>query len=179
MRRFPHVLIALCAAVCGGSTVTRAAGRGQGLEYSVKAAFVFNLANFTNWPPAALPESTPLRVCVAQPDPFSGSLNQVFRNERIAGHEVIVTSIRSADEVHGCNLLFIGSHADDAGSLQKAAADAPILTIGETPGFEGRGGVITFVIEEGRVRFDVNREAAAHAGIQLSSKVLQVARRIS
>jgi hypothetical protein len=172
-------LIALCATVSGGSTPARAALPDQGLEYSVKAAFVFNLANFTTWPSSALPDATPLRVCVAQPDPFGGAVNQVFRNEQVAGHHVVVTSIRSPDEVHGCNLLFIGSGADSSGALLKTAAGMPILTIGETPGFEQRGGVITFVIDQGRVRFDVNREAAEHAGIQLSSKILQVARRIS
>jgi hypothetical protein len=55
------------------------------------------------------------------------------------------------------------------------AVAGPVLTVGETLPFERRGGIITFIIEAGKVRFDVNPRAAERAGLRLSSKVLQVA----
>jgi len=51
-----------------------------------------------------------------------------------------------------------------------------VLTVGEGEAFAHAGGVIAFVIENRRVRFDINQTAADSAGLQLSSKLLSVAR---
>jgi hypothetical protein len=152
----------------------------QASEYDVKAAYIFNLLPFTTWPPSAFRSpSAPLTICVAQPDPFGNALERTFQHEDVAAHPVVITHVSSVDELAGCHVLFLGAAADASGTLEAAAAKAPLLTIGEGPRFEGRGGMITFVVELGRVRFDVNKSAAGRANIQFSSKILQVARKIS
>jgi hypothetical protein len=51
----------------------------------------------------------------------------------------------------------------------------PSLTVGETDHFAQQGGVIGFIKREGKVRLEINLEAARQAGLQLSSKLLSVA----
>jgi hypothetical protein len=106
-------------------------------------------------------------------------LTDTFRGERIAGHPVVISIVRLPADVQKCHLLFIGTRADETGELQKAAAHEPILTVGESQTFEKRGGIVRFVAEANRIRFDVNQKAAAAANLRLSSKVLQVARSVS
>ena len=152
----------------------------QGLEYEVKAAYVFNFVNATDWPPAAFPSaSAPFRVCVAESNPFDGLLGQAFQNEQVNGHPVIVSLVKTPPEISTCHVLFIARGADESGTLQKAAATAPVLTVGESRTFQKRGGIITFVADADRIRFDVNHQQATRTGITLSSKVLRVARQVS
>jgi hypothetical protein len=153
-----------------------AGGGDRAPEYDIKAAYLFNLASFTEWPAQAFPSATaPFRVCVAVPDPFHGSLARTFDGERIAGHPAVVSTVRGTADLAGCHVLFVGADGDQTGSLLRAAADAPVLTVGETPTFLSRGGIVTFIIESGKVRFTVNERAAERGGLHLSSKVLQVA----
>ncbi len=163
---------------CALSAVTASAA--QGLEYEVKAAYIFNLVNATDWPATAFTSaSAPFNVCVARPSPFGPVLAETFHNERVGSHPVVVSVVDSPQEVAQCHLLFIGRDADGRGTLQSGAAAAPVLTVGESRAFESRGGIITFVSEAGRIRFNVHHSSAAKRGLTLSSKVLQVARQVS
>ena len=155
-------------------------GSGQPTAYEVKAAYIFNLLPFTTWPASAFASAdAPLNVCVATPDPFGSILRRTFESERVGTHPVAVKTISSPGAVRDCHVLFVGDDADGNGAFEQASQNAPVLTIGESRQFQQRGGIITFVIENSRVRFDVNQQAAARAGLQLSSKILQVARHTS
>ncbi len=76
-----------------------------------------------------------------------------------------------------CKILFVGSseraHIDE---LMQIVKTLPILTVGETPGFAERGGVIRFVLEDNRVRFEINVDAAHEADLTISSRLLTLAR---
>lgn len=167
--------IGLFAAVVALPTAPFAAA-DRAPEYNVKAAYLFNLANFTDWPASVFTAPTaPFKVCVAVPDPFRGALARAFADEQIGGHPAVVAPVRTVTNLDGCQMLFIGEDADGNGGLIRAAAAAPILTVGETGAFSRRGGIITFFLDAGKVRFEANPRAAERAGVHLSSKVLQVA----
>jgi len=152
----------------------------QEREYQVKAAYIFNLLPFTTWPATAFRSgNAPLNLCIANPDPFGDALRQTFQNEHVGSHPVAIVQVTSPGAVIDCHVLFVGADADPTGALEQVAQNAPVLTIGESTRFEQRGGMITFVIDQGRVRFNLNQTAAARVNLQFSSKVLQVARAIS
>ena len=52
----------------------------------------------------------------------------------------------------------------------------PILTIGETPGFARRGCIINLIVEDNKVRFEVNLDAAKLADLNISSRLLALAK---
>ena len=60
----------------------------------------------------------------------------------------------------------------------QAAQGASILTIGDMAGFLDQGGMINFVLDQNRVRFEVNLKAAQAAQLQLSSKLLSLAKTV-
>lgn len=152
---------------------------GANLEYQVKAAFIFNFANFTTWPARAFSSTTsPLDICIVGPDPFGGALDQVVAGERMGSHPFAVEHRNRAADLKGCQIVFVPAGSKDGARVVKASADAPVLTIGETDEFWREGGMITFQLDGGHVRFDVNQQAAKHSGLELSSKLLRVARRV-
>jgi hypothetical protein len=152
----------------------------RGLEYEVKAAYLYNIVNFVTWPPDAVsPQSDPLRVCVVGDDPFGPLLNRAMQGGTAAMRPIVVDRAPDANAVTMCDLVFVpGGNTDRIDRVVKAASQRPVLTVGETPEFLKRGGMIAFVVDGGRVRFDINLSAASGSGLMLSSRLLQVARTI-
>jgi hypothetical protein len=150
----------------------------QGLEYEVKAAFIYNFVQFVEWPPAALGDSSaPFRMCLYADDPFGQRLARMVRGEQLKGRPTVVERVPVNAPVSHCHLLFVpATQAGRAAAAIRSAASGPVLAIGESPDFLRSGGMINLVVEGGRVRFDVNAAAAAARGLTVSSKLLRIAR---
>jgi YfiR/HmsC-like len=169
------------AAVLGGALLaTGSALIGQTVrasESQVKALFLFNFAQFVEWPAAAVPDSqAPLVIGVLGDDPFGGFLDAAVRGERLGARPFVVRRYRRLADVTGCDILFISR--SEAGRMEDILAGLqgrPILTVSDAEGFARRGGMIRFVTERSRVRLEINRRAAEAAGLTLSSKLLRVA----
>ncbi len=176
---------ALAAARAATTIVLAAAAASvsaqRSLEYEVKAAYVYNIANFVTWPPDAFAgPADPLRVCVYGDDPFGPALDRAVQSGPANQRPIVAERLTSADGLARCHLIFLaGANTDRIDQAVKFSAQRPILTVGETPDFLRRGGIIAFVVDGGRVRFDVNAAAASTRGLALSSRLLQVARTVT
>ncbi len=146
-------------------------------EYAVKAAFLFNFTKFVEWPPSALPDARdPLKVCVLGEDPFGKSLKAVMDDE-VAGHPLSLRHLAGSSSLTTCHVLFISrSEKDRLPNLLESLRGVPVLTVGDTREFLEQGGIINFVLEGSKVRFEINQEAAEQVGIKISSKLLALAR---
>ena len=146
-------------------------------QHEVEAAYLYNFAKFVTWPPTA--KSDVLNVCILGEDPFGATLDQIVDGEQIDGRHLAVRRLADEQTVQQCALLFIGdsesSHLDRDLSV---VANRPILTVSDIPGFMQDGGTIEFVLQEDRVRFEVNLNAARKCGIVLSSQLLKVATKV-
>lgn len=157
--------------VCLLTTVCWAAE--PALEYQVKAAFLLNFARFVEWPETTYPSpEAPFSICVLGEDPFGTALSQTVEDESVNGRKIAVRQIRRPSTAEACQILFVSKSEKFSG----AEFGPGILTVGEADGFLTHGGIIAFVIEDRKVRFDIGRNAAAKAGLKLSSKLLRVAR---
>jgi hypothetical protein len=78
-----------------------------------------------------------------------------------------------------CEVLFIYStqecYCEEIVGIVK---DSSVLTVGETKDFAAKGGVIGFVVEKKKVRFEINLAAAKRAKLKISSKLLRLAKRV-
>lgn len=144
------------------------------VESQVKAAFLLNFTKFVDWPASsfAAPDS-PLAICVLGKDPFGGALDDVVRGEAVGSHRLIVRRIRQAPAPHTCQVLFVS-----AGEKLPDGAVRGVLTVGEGDRFLREGGMIAMVIDNRKVRFDINQAATTNAGLSLSSRLLEVARSV-
>ena len=148
------------------------------LEYQVKAAFLLSFVTFTEWPATAFESPTsPVRVCVMGRDPFEGSLGRTVDGETVAGHPLVTSHVDSGEDVARCHVLFVPRTTDSRGfDLNRGTTATPVLIVGESDALWHNGALISFAIDEGRVRFDVNRTAAERIGLRFSSKLLRIAR---
>lgn len=172
--RFPlwAVLLALIASfVCVGKTA-------DVKEYEIKAAFIYNFAKFVEWPEEAFGRAdAPLIIGILGKDPFGKMIDQAVEGRRVHGRPMEIKRVNWGAEVRTCHILFVSSsESGKIGQLSELVKNAPILTIGETPGFASRGGIINFTEEEGKVRFEINADAAKRARLTISSKLLSLAK---
>jgi uncharacterized protein DUF4154 len=149
-------------------------------EYQVKAAFVYNFAKFVEWPAEAFPDrNAPLRVCVLGENPFGQELMRVVNGKKIGGHDLIVSNFLEAHLAKSCHVLFVSSsERGRIAQVIESLRGTSVLTVGETGDFVRQGGIIRFVLEEGKVRFEVNLGASDRARLKISSKLLSLARAV-
>jgi hypothetical protein len=146
-------------------------------EYQIKAAFLFNFAQFVEWPPEAFPEkATPLVVGVLGDDPFKGFLEELLRDEKAGNRPLRIEHHRRVEEIKQCHILFISnSESNRLAQILARLKDRSILTVGEADGFATSGGMIRFIEEGGKIRFRINNEAARAVRLTISSKLLRLA----
>lgn len=146
-------------------------------EYLIKAGFTYNFAKLMEWPSGAFAQpDSPIVIGVLGADPFNGTLDQVLKGKQANGRTFEVKHLKWGADLKGCNILFVGdSEAPHLDELFHSIKGLPILTIGETPGFAQRGGIINFVVEDNRVRFEIDVDAAKQANINISSRLLSLA----
>jgi hypothetical protein len=151
-------------------------------EYQMKAAYLYNFAKFVEWPPATFPATnSPLVIGVLGEDPFDGSLDSTVQNKKIDGHPLLVRRLKTAAEAKSCQVLFINSAEKKRWpEISAALAGASVLTVSENwDRFTDQGGMIELFMENKRVNFDINNEAAKQAGLKISSKLLQLRKKPS
>ena len=147
-------------------------------EYQVKAAFLLNFTKFVEWPEGAFEdEHSPLAICILGEDPFGSALNDMVKGEAVNGHEVVIRRIHRVPASKECQVLYVERSEREASKILGALGPG-ILTVGEGEMFLRDGGMVAFVIEDRRVRFDINQRAAAKAMLTLSSRLMMVARSV-
>jgi hypothetical protein len=146
-------------------------------EYQIKAVFLYNFAQFTEWPDSAFPsEKSPIIIGIVGTDPFGSALAETVHDETIQGHPLTIEHYPHAADIKTCHILFISQpeirHYDE---ITKSIKGKPVLTVTDTDGTAAAAAIIRFVVENNKVHFRVNSEAARVANISLSSKLLRVA----
>ena len=149
-------------------------------EYQVKAAFLFHFAQFVDWPPEAFEDAaSPLTYCTAGEDPFHGALEASLNGKMIGTRPVRVIHFRQVQEIQGCQIVFLGTLDKKPISAMLAnLRTSPVLTVGESESFVQGGGMIGFFLEDNKVRFDINLDAAERAKLKISARLLALAKTV-
>lgn len=147
-------------------------------EREVKAAMLYSFTKFVEWPAASFPDAkSPLTLCVLGKDPFGALLDQAVGDRSVAGRTVQVLRSQRPAELRGCQLVFISS--SERRRLEEVLPALPqtgVLTVSDMDGFTRTGGMVGFVLDDNKVRFEVNLDAAEHAKLKISARLLKLAR---
>jgi hypothetical protein len=109
-------------------------------------------------------------------DPFDGYLDELVQGEKVGERSIVVRRFHRGDEIADCHILFISrSEAAQFDKTVSTLAGRSILTVGDADGFERAGGMVIFVIENGKIRLHINRRAAEAVDLTISSKLLRLA----
>jgi hypothetical protein len=172
-------------------------------EYQLKAAFLFNFISFVDGDrfnlsaeeAKANKPKPPIIIGILGKDPFENAFD-LLKGKEVKDRPVTVKRFKSLDEckdaeghlppqhpdlaaIKTCHVLFVcPSEKDRLKSLMDPLRTAGILTVADVPGFLEAGGMIDFVIEDNKVRFDVNSTATARSKLEIRSKLLRLARNV-
>jgi hypothetical protein len=146
-------------------------------EYQIKAVFLFNFAQFVKWPPAAFANAgEPFRIGILGEDPFDGFLDETVRDEKVNGHPLVIQRYGRVEDAKGCQVLFISrSESQREENILAGLKGRNILTVGDREGFIKDGGMVRFYMKENKIHLRINLQAAKHAHLSISSKVLRLA----
>jgi len=166
------------AGVCAATAADTSPGAG---EYQVKAAFLFNFTKFTNWPPSVFPSANaPIVIGIVGEDPFGKTIDDLVSGEAVGGHPLVVKRLRADDDLRACHLLFISrSEKERLPAVLSQLKGSPVLSVGEFNGFAEQGGMVNLLLANKSVKIEINQAAAEQAGLQISAKLLKLARLVN
>jgi hypothetical protein len=145
-------------------------------ESSLKAALIYNLAKFTEWPPDVLPPNAPFVACVHSDTKIDEALERTVNGRLLIGRNVEVMRVELSGPLKRCHLLYVsGVTAEQVTRLAARLRGMPILTIIDSDAAATMGGVARVFLENGRMRFDLDFGLAKRSRLQLSAKLLSIA----
>jgi hypothetical protein len=171
---FSPLLVWIAAVIAVAAPhVVCAAGDPQFAEYQVKAAFLKNFVKFVEWPPP----SAALTLCIFGDDPFKEAL--AGTEEVGGGRKLTYRRIATVREAGGCQAVFVPfSQREALPEILAALEGKPVLTVGEGEGMAAAGLMLSFLIEDQKVRFEANLAPARRASIAISSRLLGLAKTV-
>ena len=164
-------LLSLLSLLCFGQTALA----DNLSEYRLKAAFLYNFITFTEWPAGT---SNTLNICVYGPDPFGEDLDKL-QGKNVAGRSLAVRRTSSVNGLGNCQIVFITRPMIDklSGALDDLKG-RPVLTVADSPGAARQGVAINMGTEQNKVTFEANLGVARSNGLNLSSKLLRLAKEV-
>jgi hypothetical protein len=177
-RRLTLSAVLLSVLLAVGGERTRAQTTAE--EYRVKAAFIFHFAQLVDWPPdAQTGTDNSLFLCTLGADPFQGVLEGTVAGKAIGNRVVRIRHLGEPEDIRACQILFLSkAQSKRIPMLVTNLHNAPVLTVGETAGFLDAGGMIDFLLDENKVRFTINLDAAESARLKIGSRLLILAEHV-
>lgn len=152
----------------------------QPMEYLLKAGFLEKFARFTDWPEESLMSDTrmPFVISVLGESPFEGSLEQIYKKNRIKDKPVEIRYIHTPDDLAGTHLLFVcASERHNLTAILAAAKRYPVLLVSDTKGFAQKGIHINlYVTQKGTLHFEINLKAVKRSGLSVQLVLLEIAK---
>src|SRR5574341_2137696 len=175
MKDFLRILVSLVFAAFFMLGAPPVASQPQPGEYEVKAAFLYNVLAFVEWPSPLNKNAETLRICILGAS-AAGDAFDDLNGQAVMGRKLEIVHLSSLSDIGPCAVLFIGSSEDrNIQRILRALRGTSILSIGDTTGFARQGVMINFYLDQKKVRFEVNAAAARQAGLIISSKLLKLA----
>ena len=146
-------------------------------ELAVRAAFLLNFAAFVEWPPEAFASDTaPIVIGTYGAEPFGDLLDRMLEGETIRDRPLRVRRFEPGAKPEGCHILYVAqSEGRTLARVMAHVREHPVLTVSSVDNFNAHGGIIQLVTDRGRIRFQINQNAAQKVGLVLSSKLLRLA----
>lgn len=168
------VTVVCCFAVIGAARadVTR--------EYLIKAAFLYNFAKFVDWPGEVFTGADePFVFCIAG-DAALEAANEALAGKTIKDRQIRVVRFSATTQSRHCHILFLSTeNGRNLFDRVRLNVEHPTLTVSDRREIAESGVIVNLMTVENKIRFDVNNAAARRAGLQISARLLKLARSVS
>jgi hypothetical protein len=155
------------------------AQRAEAPEAALKAAYLFKFASYIEWAPSDFESAdASLVIAVAGEDDVAAELARIAPGRNVLGHPVAVRRLGEGDAFKGAHMLFVGKDSPRLAALLRAAPGQRIITVTDVERGLEMGAAINFVLAGDRLGFEVSLDSADRSGHRISSRMLNVARRV-
>jgi hypothetical protein len=153
-------------------------GQSQPTEYEVRAAFLYNFIKFVKWPRQVFKSSQdPIVIGIIGQDPFGNTLDTMIKERTIQSKKIIIKRYHRHEDVRYCHVLYMGLREKRYQvAILKHLEGIPVLTIGDFEDFTRLGGMIKFIVADNQVGFEINLEAVEKSNLEISAKLLKLAK---
>lgn len=143
----------------------------------VKAAFVFQFANFVEWPDEAFEsDRAPFIITIVGNEEIEKLLADAAKDKRVQGRPIRVEDGDASDDLSKCHIVFVDDSQSGSGTeLIDRYMDSPVLLVSDSEEFTKDGGTIRLFERSNRLKIEINVDAAERANLQVSSKLLSLA----
>jgi hypothetical protein len=147
-------------------------------EYKVKSVFIFNFTKFVDWPSTSFEsEDSPFIIGIIGNNPFGNYLEETVLGEKVGPHPIVIKRYLDKKDITKCHLLYLGyTDPNRIKDIISYLENKPVLTVSEADGFCNSGGMVQFYTERNKIKLAINSEASKSASLNISSKLLSVAR---
>lgn len=148
-------------------------------EHQIKAAMIFNMMRFVDWPESSFPSGEEsIDICFVSRGSMSTAV-EALRGKQVKGKNIVVRQVGRHGTFAGCHVLLLSdTDRSPTASILDMTRSAPIMTVGESRGFAAAGGVFGFMIQDGKVRFEINLASAQRHRIRISAQLLKLAQNV-
>ncbi|HEX6795661.1 MAG TPA: YfiR family protein [Casimicrobiaceae bacterium] len=174
-----RLLLVAIAACLPALAATRARAQTPSVESAVKATYLYKFAPFVEWPAGTFKASDPLVICVVGSDPVADLVDEAVNGQAVLGHPIEVVHLAASSPEARCHILYVARRGTAAASAIERVRGKPVLTVTDAANEVRATGIVNFVVQDNRVRFEIDLRAAAENHLVVSSKLLNLASRVS
>lgn len=145
-------------------------------EYEVKAGFLYNFINFIKWPEETPDNTDAFVLAVSGARSPVKTIANALAGETIHGRPIKVIAVDELFRASEAQMIFIlASSPLEPEKILLHLKGKPIITVGEVADFAQQGGMINFITQANKIRFEINQKTAQAAGLKISSQLLKLA----
>lgn len=174
-----RLLLVAIAACLPALATTHARAQTPSVEYAVKATYLYKFAPFVEWPASAFEPSESLVICVVGSDPVADLVDEAVKGQAVLGHPIDVMHLPASSTDARCHILYVALRGAAAAGALEHVRGKPVLTVTDAAHEPRATGIVNFVVQDNRVRFEIDLGAAAENHLVISSKLLNLASRVS
>lgn len=172
--KYADLFSLLIILVCMSNSVDSRADIDTSDEYKIKAAYLYNLIKFIQWP-TGKDRFLVTHICIVGSNPVFNAFKKLS-NRKAKGRPIEIHYHSDTDRLDRCNMLFIPRDYSNSRSLLSFISSSPILTVGERPSFIEQGGIVSLVVARNKVQLHINQSQAKSIGFEISGNLLEIAK---
>lgn len=141
----------------------------------VKSAFIYQFTKYIEWCPDY--QTGDFVIGIMGSTKVTDELNAIAKSKKVVAQTIVVKSFNSPADITKCNILYIAE--DKSGQFQAAnskVGSACTVIITEKSGMAQSGASINFIEADGKVLFEINKNAFNNRGLKLSNQLINLAK---
>lgn len=148
------------------------------IEYKIKAGYLYNFTKFISWPES---DSATFNLCILGKDPFGSIINPIEKRT-VKNKPIRLFRLQAVSEIRRCQIVYFGESGKESKNsgllvpgILTISSQEKILSVSESKKFARAGGMIAFILKEGKIKLYINLQALKKSGLEVSAKLLEVA----